>query len=159
MSGGDWREELKGYALQVCGKHSLDLYELEFLQTGKRWLVRVTLDSPERPITLVDCEAVSRDLSAVIDLEDVVPHAFTLEVSSPGLERKLKTMKDFTRFKGEKANVVYDTISESVPRGFVEGEIVEVSEEKVFIRSGQDKVMEVPFEKIKRAKLVFEFSK
>jgi ribosome maturation factor RimP len=159
MSGGDWKERLRAFALQACAKHSLDLYDLETVQAGKRWVIAVTLDSLENPITLKDCEAVSRDLSAAMDVEDVVPHAFTLEVSSPGLERKLKKLSDFERFKSKKANVVYDTISDSVPHGFIEGEIVEVVGDIVTIKPEKDPALEIPYQKIKRAKLVFEFPK
>lgn len=159
MSPADWRERLKAFATHACAKQSVDLYDIETIQTGKRWVVRVTLDSLEREITLGDCEAVSRDLSAAFDIEDVIPHAYTLEVSSPGLERKLRSVRDFERFKGRKANVVYDTISENIPHGFIEGEIFEVSGDIVNIRPEKGPVMEIPFQKIKRARLVFEFSK
>jgi ribosome maturation factor RimP len=159
MSGGDWKERLKAFALQACAGQGLDLYDLETIQTGKSWVVRLTLDSLERPITLNDCESVSRGLSAAMDVEDVIPHAYTLEVSSPGLERKLKDLKDFIRFKGGKANVVYDTISESVPHGFIEGEIIEVVGDIITVKPENGPALEIPYQKIKRAKLVFDFSK
>lgn len=159
MPAVEWREKLKALAVRACVKHSLELYDLEMIRAGRRWVVRVVLDSVERPVTLNDCEAVSRDLSAMADMEDAVPHAYTLEVSSPGLERKLKKPGDYERFRGERAFVVYDAISGNVPQGFIKGEIAGVSEEAVTIRPEKGPALEIPFQKIKRANLVFEFSK
>jgi len=159
MAGTDWKERLNAFALQACARHSVELYEVEAMQTGRRWLIRVTLDAPGREISISDCEAVSRDLSAAFDLEDVIPHAYTLEVSSPGLERKLRSLKEFERFTGRKANVVYDMLSDEIPHGFIEGEIAEVSGECVTIKPEKGLPLRIPMGKIKRAKLVFEFSK
>ena len=159
MAGTDWKERLKAFALQACARHSVELYDVDTTQSGRRWLIRVTLDSPGREISISDCEAVSRDLSAAFDLEDVIPHAYTLEVSSPGLERKLRNLKEFERFKGRKANVVYDTLSDEIPHGFIEGVISEVSGEAVTIRPEKGIPLQIPMSKIKRARLVFEFSK
>ena len=159
MAGSDWKERLKAFALQACARHSVELYDVETMQTGRRWTVRVTLDSPDREISISDCEAVSRDLSAAFDIEDVIPHAYTLEVSSPGLERKLRSLREFERFRGRKANVVYDTLSDEIPHGFIEGEIAGVSGETVTIKPEKGFPLEIPYGKIKRARLVFEFSK
>jgi ribosome maturation factor RimP len=68
------------------------------------WVLRVFVDKPGG-ITHVDCERVSRELSTVLDVNDFIPHAYTLEVSSPGLERPLVTLEHFRRFIGKKAKV------------------------------------------------------
>jgi ribosome maturation factor RimP len=68
------------------------------------WVLRVFVDKPGG-ITHTDCERVSRELSAVLDVHDVIPHAYNLEVSSPGLERPLRTASHFRRFVGKRARV------------------------------------------------------
>lgn len=155
----DWREKLKMLSLQICKRNDFDLYNLEILTQGRRWLVRVTLDSLSKPISINDCEIVSRELSSVLDAEDFIPHSYTLEVSSPGVERELKSLKDFERFKGETAFVVFYALSENCKEGCLTGKIVSVNEEEIVFVSEKGIERVVPFNKIKLAKLVFKFGK
>ena len=78
-------------------------YELVELEFPPR-LLRVYIDR-EGGVTVDDCEAVSRQVSAVLDVEDPIPGAYTLEVSSPGLDRPLRKAADFARFAGEQAKI------------------------------------------------------
>jgi ribosome maturation factor RimP len=78
--------------------------ELEFHPQGRGGLLRIFIDR-EGGVTVDDCEKVSRQVSAVLDVEDPIPGAYTLEVSSPGLDRPLRKEADFTRFAGEKAKL------------------------------------------------------
>jgi ribosome maturation factor RimP len=77
-----------------------ELVDLEVRLGGKGGLVRVFIDKPEG-IDLDDCETVSRAVSALLDVEDPVPGNYNLEVSSPGLDRKLTKVEHFQRFEGE----------------------------------------------------------
>lgn len=81
-----------------------ELSDLELRLGGKDGVVRVFIDKPEG-VDLSDCEAVSRQLSAVLDVEDPVPGHYTLEVSSPGLDRKLTRPEHFRRYVGEDVRV------------------------------------------------------
>jgi len=81
-----------------------ELVDLEVRLGGKGGLVRVFIDKPEG-IDLDDCETVSRAVSALLDVEDPVPGNFNLEVSSPGLDRKLTKVEHFQRFEGETVKV------------------------------------------------------
>lgn len=155
----DWREKLKMLSLQICERNGFDLYNLEILTQGRRWLVRVTLDSLSKSISINDCEIVSRELSSVLDAEDFIPHSYTLEISSPGIERELKSLGDFERFKGETAFVVFHSLSENCREGCLTGKIVSVNEDEVVFESEKGIEQVVPFSKIKRAKLVFKFGK
>jgi ribosome maturation factor RimP len=83
---------------QTAGAH--ELADLEVRLGGKGGLVRVFIDKPEG-IDLDDCETVSRAVSALLDVEDPVPGNYNLEVSSPGLDRKLTKVEHFQRFEGE----------------------------------------------------------
>jgi ribosome maturation factor RimP len=98
-------------------------FELVELQSGREaggWVVRLFIDRPQSPVSvddaaaallaggmvsLEDCERVSRDISAALDVADAIPTAYALEVSSPGLDRPLRRERDFARFAGEKVRI------------------------------------------------------
>ncbi len=81
-----------------------ELVDLAWKREQQGWVLRVFIDGPHG-VGLADCERVSRELSAVLDVNDVIPHAYSLEVSSPGLDRPLRTAEHFARFVGQKARV------------------------------------------------------
>jgi ribosome maturation factor RimP len=81
-----------------------ELVDVQWKHEAGGWVLRVFVDK-ESGIGHADCERVSRELSAVLDVHDIIPHAYTLEVSSPGLERPLVTAAHFRRFLGKKARV------------------------------------------------------
>ena len=81
-----------------------ELWHLELVGSGNNRLLRLYIDRPEG-ITLDDCEAVSREVSAVLDVEDPLPGQYQLEVSSPGMDRPLVTEAHFRRFIGEQARL------------------------------------------------------
>ena len=83
----------------------LELLGVEFAPTGNSALLRLYIDAPERNVAIEDCEAVSREVSAVLDVEDPIASQYTLEVSSPGIDRPLFTPAQFARFAGEQARV------------------------------------------------------
>ena len=83
----------------------LELLGVEFAPTANSALLRLYIDAPERPVAIEDCEAVSREVSAVLDVEDPITSQYTLEVSSPGIDRPLFTPAQFARFAGESARL------------------------------------------------------
>ncbi|AKS42803.1 ribosome maturation factor RimP [Wenzhouxiangella marina] len=78
---------------------------LEYSSNPKNRVLRIYIDQPEKGIDLDDCETVSREVSALLDVEEPISGQFTLEVSSPGVERPLFTAEQFSRFVGEQAKV------------------------------------------------------
>jgi ribosome maturation factor RimP len=85
-----------------------DLIEVQFGREHSGTVLRLFIDTPEGSggsVTHEDCERVSRDVSAVLDVADNIPHAYQLEVSSPGLDRPLRRERDFARFVGESARI------------------------------------------------------
>jgi ribosome maturation factor RimP len=92
-----------------------DLIEVQYGREPMGWVVRLYIDNPvaagtgpmpgQSSVHLDDCERVSRDVSAALDVADVVPHAYQLEVSSPGLDRPLRRERDFARFVGESTRI------------------------------------------------------
>jgi ribosome maturation factor RimP len=103
----------------VCADAGYELVDVQYTLGPQGWVVRVFIDYPEGNdtsssgggISFSDCERVSRELSAVLDVEDPIPQAYTLEVSSPGVARPLRTAEHFRRYIGQDARV---TLSQGV---------------------------------------------
>ena len=93
-------DNVRAIAERVASSSGYELVEIEFLGGGKARMLRVFLDKPEG-ITHEDCAIFTRDFGTILDVEDAIPGgAYTLEVSSPGLDRKLSKPADFERFTG-----------------------------------------------------------
>ena len=104
MSRGiDW-VRVRQLIQQVVESQGYELVETEFKGTGKSSLLRVFIDKPAG-ISHHDCELVSEQVGTVLDVEDLIPFSYTLEVSSPGLDRKLVKESDYTRFEGKLARI------------------------------------------------------
>jgi ribosome maturation factor RimP len=119
-------EQVREIADRVAKSQGLEIWDVEFRGTaGKSRLLRIYIDSPEG-VTLEHCENVSREVSTILDIEDPIKGAYTLEVSSPGLDRKLRNAGDYERYRG---NLVKLQTLEPVngSRNF-EGRIQEVSD-------------------------------
>lgn len=108
-------QDVTAIAERVAAGHGLELFDVRLGREPSGWVLRVVLDraaadggagAAEAAISLAECERVSRDLSAVLDVEASVPHAYTLEVSSPGLDRPLRHLDDCRRFVGRRAKLV-----------------------------------------------------
>src|SRR5258708_508920 len=100
---------IRQIAERVAASEGLQVLEVE-VRGGKQGLLRIVIDriASDKPegVTHHDCETVSRQVSAILDVEDPIPHRYTLEVSSPGVERKLNDAADFVRYTGKLAKVV-----------------------------------------------------
>jgi ribosome maturation factor RimP len=101
-------ERVREIADRVAGSSGLEVIDIEFLGGGKARMLRVFLDKPAAGIdalagvTHEDCANFSREFGTILDVEDVIPSSYTLEVSSPGLDRKLVKAADYTRFTGSR---------------------------------------------------------
>ena len=139
-------------ARPIAQESSLELVDIEFRPTGKRWLLRVYIDRGEG-VTIADCERVSRELDRVLDVEEVIDHPYTLEVSSPGLTRQLKKREDFERYKGRTCRIITALAIEG--RNDFKGKIVEVAGDDVEVNDEKGG-HRIPLSAIKRANLEFE---
>ena len=93
-------------AERVAQPENIEIVEVQFLGGGNGRVLRIFIDKPEG-VSHADCELISHEVGTILDVEDVIPGGrYTLEVSSPGLERKLTKVKDFERFTGHKARIV-----------------------------------------------------
>ena len=98
-------DHIREIAERVAASMGLELVEVELRGGGKARMLRITLDKPGG-VTHEDCANVSRDVSTILDIEDAVPGgSYTLEVSSPGLDRKLSKPSDFERFQGSRVKL------------------------------------------------------
>jgi ribosome maturation factor RimP len=105
-------ERVREIADRVAASSGLEIVDIEFLGGGKARMLRVFLDKsaagtdPLAGVTHEDCARFSREFGTILDVEDVMPGAYTLEVSSPGLDRKLVKAADFTRFTGSRLKLM-----------------------------------------------------
>jgi len=127
-----------------------ELVDVEYAAVNGRNVLRVYIDNPAG-ITVDDCARVSRQVSAVLDVEDPIPEGYTLEVSSPGLDRPLVKRADFVRFAGQEVKVrMRDAVS--ARRNF-KGTLVGVEGDAIVVTVDQER-FSLPIARIERARLV-----
>ena len=130
--------------------------EIEFVKENHRWFLRIYLYSKEKDVTLDDCEKVTRSLSDFLD--ELIPVKYYLEVSSPGLERKFKSDKEFVIFKGRRISVKLKEPLEGEVEKIFKGEILDFDEKeglKLFrFDDGQELI--IPRTNIQSAKLYID---
>ncbi|MDO8493709.1 MAG: ribosome maturation factor RimP [Deltaproteobacteria bacterium] len=128
----------------------LELIEREFVQTQGKWILRLYIDKEGGPISVGDCERASKSLEGVLDVENLIPSHYYLEISSPGIERPLRRPKDFQRFVGETIDL---QVKESIDGrhhfvGILKGM---EGEEVVLSEHGED--YKIPLSLLKKARL------
>ena len=101
-------EQIRTVAVRITEENNLEFVHSEVLGSKRNPIVRIYVDKPGG-VTHQDCSTVSRQIEAVLDAEDYIGSAYTLEVSSPGLERELYSLKDFEKYVGSLARVKTNT--------------------------------------------------
>lgn len=99
------QEQLHALIAPVVVSLGCELWGLEYLTQGRYTTVRIYIDREEVGVSLEDCEKVSRQVSSVLDVEDPIDSEYTLEVSSPGMDRPLYTLEQYARYIGEQINI------------------------------------------------------
>jgi len=157
----DVTEQVRNVATQVAHTYGLDIFDVQFRREAAGMVLRVLIDRPgpaataEESVSVDDCAHVSRDLSAMLDVEDIVPTAYTLEVSSPGLDRPLRHADDYRRFAGRRAKIV---MREAVDgQTFFKGRLAGADGQNVLIDGDDGRRHQVPIAIITRANLEVEF--
>jgi ribosome maturation factor RimP len=132
-----------------------ELVEVECKGAGKTSVIRIFIDKPGG-ITHHDCELVSEQVGTVLDVEDLIPSSYTLEVSSPGLDRKLVKESDYTRFDGKLARIQtrIPLNQQRVFRGRLQG----LHDGKVRLELPDGNLLEIPLDVIKQARLEFDWA-
>jgi ribosome maturation factor RimP len=161
MPPADVVEQVRALAARVAGTFGLEIFDVQFRREASGMVLRIQIDRPgpaanaEESVSVEDCAHVSRDLSALLDVDDVVPTAYTLEVSSPGLDRPLRKADDYRRFSGRRAKVV---MREKVDgQGFFKGTLGGVDGQDVLINGDDGRAHRVRLDLITRANLEVEF--
>jgi len=156
-------------AERVAEPEGIEIVEVQLLGAGRGRLLRIYIDraaseaSSDRPqgVTHADCEFISHQVGTILDIEDVIPgDSYTLEVSSPGLERKLSKAKDFERFVGQKAKVVLREPVENQRRW--EGKLAGISQgvvalEIAALEPAAGRVIHFPLAQVEKANLKFDW--
>ena len=139
----------------VAGDAGLEVVDVQMLGGGGSRLLRIFIDKPEG-VTHADCEHISQHVGTILDVEDVIPGGkYTLEVSSPGLERKIARPREFERFVGKKVKVVLRQPVEN-QRTWV-GALRNFAEGIITLEPSPGKSIQFPLELVERANLKFEW--
>lgn len=159
--GTDVVQRVRALADRVARSFGLEIFDVQYRRESRGIVLRVQVDRPgpatkaEESVSVDDCTHVSRDLSAILDVEDVVPGAYVLEVSSPGLDRPLRGEDDYRRFAGRRAKIVVRERVEG--QSFFRGRLEGVSGRSVVVRTDDGRQYLVPLESITRSNLEVEF--
>ena len=167
MSTNETLDRLREAAARIAGSYGLEIFDVQYRREANGWVLRVIIDRPEpradadtgtEAVGILDCQRVSQDLSALVDVDDALTagltQAYTLEVSSPGLDRPLRGEADFRRFAGRLAKIVTD-----VPvagQSHFAGRLSGIDQGDVLVTEGR-RVHRLPLVRIRRARLDVEF--
>ena len=146
--------KIEEIARRVAASGGIEVVEVEFKGSGGNQLVRISIDKSEG-VTHADCELVSQQVGTILDVEDVVPGHYTLEVSSPGVERKLLKPNDYIRFQGKKAKIVLREPVEN--QRHLQGTLAGLENGTVALDLGAGRVLRFPLNQVERANLKFEW--
>jgi ribosome maturation factor RimP len=160
------REEVISRITAIAGQAAspagIEVVEVELKGSGRSHLLRIYIDKPEG-VTHADCELVSRAVSAALDDEDPIPGTYELEVSSPGVERKLGKWQDWQRFAGKKVKIVLKEPLEVSPESgtaglkHFDGAILRVEDQTVTVELADGRQVAFPVAQVDRANLMFEW--
>jgi len=146
--------KIEEVAQRVAQSEGIEVVEVEVKGGGNSRFVRIAIDKPEG-VTHGDCELVSQQVGTILDVEDLVPGHYTLEVSSPGVEGKLLKPQDYERFQGRKARI---TLRDAVDgRKNWEGILAGFADAAVIMEIEPGQTRQFPFGQILKANLKFEW--
>jgi ribosome maturation factor RimP len=147
-------DRIREIADRVAAAEGLELVDVELVGRGRNAVLRIFLDKPGG-IAIRDCEQVSRQVGAILDVEDLISSRYTLEVSSPGLDRKLVKPADYERFAGKQVKLVLKEPQEGRRRfrGLLRG----IRDGKVELQEENGGIIGIEYEEIQKANLVVEW--
>jgi ribosome maturation factor RimP len=147
--------KIEEIAQRVAESEGMEVVEVELKGGGNQRFVRISIDKPEG-VTHADCELVSQQVGTILDVEDVIPGGrYTLEVSSPGVERKLVRARDYERFQGKKIHI---TLREPIEgRRSFDGVLTNFAEGQITLETGPGQSLQAPLDQVQKAHLKFEW--
>ena len=144
--------KIEKIVLPVLKEMELELVDIEYLQEGGYWYVRIYIEKLDGDVSLDECAKVS--MAVEDDIDKLIDKKFFLEISSPGVERPLKREKDYIRFTGSKIKVsLKHKINEK--KNF-EGILSKFENDTVFLMTDNEE-LEIPFKEVRKANLVYDF--
>ena len=147
------KNKIKEIITPVINAMGIELYDVEFSKMKSKGLLRVFIEKQDG-VTIDDCERVSREIEAVLDVEDPIPFSYIIEVSSPGLDRPLKELKDFIRYSGKTVRVItHEPIDKQT---FFIGKIIDVVDNDISFLLPKDRRVIIPYKNISKARLEVE---
>ena len=154
-------EQIRAIAERVAASRGLTIWDIQSRRESSGHVVRVFIDRPgpastaEDSVSIDDCAEVNREMSTILDVEDPLPIAYTLEISSPGLDRPLRGEDDYRRFAGRLAKVV---VSEAVDnQKAFEGRLRGLDGGEVLLEAPNGRMHRLPLRLITRGRLEVEF--
>ncbi len=146
-------ERVEAVALPVLEESGLELVDVQYRREQNGWILRLIIDKQDG-LNLNDCAAVSREISQLLDIENFIDQAYNLEVTSPGLDRPLKSIAEFERFVGRKAKI--KTIEPIAGEHVFIGKINRTEGESIVLEVGTKEVT-ILFSQVAMARLEVEF--
>jgi ribosome maturation factor RimP len=154
-------EHVRAIAVRVAASRGLEIWDIQSRREAVGQVIRVFIDrpgpaaTPDESVSIEDCEQVNREMSTILDVEDPLPFAYTLEVSSPGLDRPLRGADDYRRFSGRLAKVV---VREAVDnQKAFEGHLRGMEGDDVLFEAPNGRMHRLPLRLITRGRLEVEF--
>ena len=148
-------EKVRQVVEEVVGSEGYEPVEVELKGAGRHRVLRVVIDR-DGGISHRDCELISEQVGTVLDVESLIPFSYTLEVSSPGLDRKLVKNNDYKRFEGRLARIQtrFPLHNQKVFKGRLKG----LEGDKVRVELGEGNMLEIPLDVIKEARLEVDWA-
>ena len=134
-------------------EHNAELVDVEYIKAGKIWTLRVFIDK-KQGVTVLDCQKLSREIEDLIEVHELISDPYTLEVSSPGLDRPLKKEADFLRNKDKQIQL--KTYAPIEGRKHFSGIVLDVKN-RILLLKDNDDCLELELANIAQAKLVIKF--
>ena len=154
-------ERIRAIAERVAASRGLEIWDIQSRRETYGHVVRVFIDrpgpaaTPEESVSIDDCEQVNREIGTILDVEDPLPFTYTLEVSSPGLDRPLRNVRDYERFAGRLAKLV---VKEAVDnQKAFEGRLRGMEHGDVLLEAPNGRMHRLPLDLIARGRLEVEF--
>ena len=133
--------------------YGFELVDIEYRREGRGWVLRIYIDK-DGGVSVEDCARISRELGTLLDLNDIIPGTYNLEISSPGLTRALKKVRDFERFKGKLLKI--KTMKDIQGRRVFIGRLIDFVGNVASVEMDRH-VYSIPYDEIERANLELDF--
>ena len=147
------RRQVEELSESLVAAEGMELVDLEYRREGPRWVLRLFIDK-EGGVNIDDCARISQELGDLLDVKNIIPQAYVLEVSSPGLNRRVRKKEDFARFVGQKVQLWL--VAPQDGRRKIVGDLIGVEGEEVVVAAVEGR-FSVALKDIAKANLIYEF--